>query len=154
MKAKLTPCLIFVLFCTSLFSVTANATDFVFTAQTQATTAQFIETQMHDERSQKGFEVFTLKSSILGFDLGHGPFIAVQSGDNTAFDAVALGWRLDISRPNSAISGWNIGMGLVVEADFKALTRGLLTNDLDNNHNIHNRQSGGTGFIVMTSFSF
>ncbi len=86
--------------------------------------------------------------------MGHGPFVAMQIGDKNAFDAVAVGWMVGISRPNSNISGLNIGMGVMVEGDFKSLTRGFLANDFDRDRNIHDRQSGGTGLIIMTSFTF
>jgi hypothetical protein len=170
LKAKLTQCFVFVvLTCASLCTTAVNAADFVFASKsTTIELGQQFDTAMNAElialeaaqslHPQRRFEeshyFFTPPRNALGFDLGHGPFVAMQTGNKNAFDAVAMGWMVGISRPNTNISGLNIGMGLMVEGDFKSLTRGFLANDFDRDRNIHDRQSGGTGFIIMTSFTF
>jgi hypothetical protein len=168
LKAKLTQCFVIVVLAyTSLFTTAANAADFVFTSATAKADQPFdavinaelialqIAESLHlQRRFEESHYFFTPGRHALGFDLGHGPFVAVQSGNKNAFDAVAVGWMVGISHPNGNIIGLNIGMGLMVEGDFKSLPWGFLANDFDHDRNIHDRQSGGTGFIIMTSFTF
>ena len=55
-----------------------------------------------------------------GDDFGHGPFVAVQPGDDEIITSAALGYMIGFKRKGSTDS-WNLGLGIVADPNIQVL---------------------------------
>ncbi len=86
--------------------------------------------------------------------MGFGPFIAVQSSDDSAIDALALGvmwgFRTNVKESNSA----NIGIGLSFDPSVQVLGGGLKEDQETSEEAVRFKKEGRFGWALMTSFTF
>ena len=58
----------------------------------------------------------------------HGPFVAVQPGDNEIINAAALGYMVGLKRQGSEDESWNLGIGIVADPNVQILGDGIDAN--------------------------
>lgn len=71
---------------------------------------------------------FEPSGTLLGVnsdDWGHGPFFAVQTGDEELFQTIALGWMIGL-RPSGSSESFNLGLGIAVNPNVQTLGAGIV----------------------------
>ncbi len=58
---------------------------------------------------------------------GHGPFIAIQPGDEEIINAAAIGYMIGL-RASEASTSWNLGLGIAADPNVQTLGDGLEAN--------------------------
>jgi len=86
--------------------------------------------------------------------MGFGPFIALQSGDNEAIDALTLGvmWGFRKDPKNSA--SLNVGIGLSFDPSVQVLGGGLKDGQRTDETEMRLKKEGQFGWALMASFTF
>lgn len=84
---------------------------------------------------------------------GHGPFVAVQLGDDDLINAVALGYMMGFRRDENASRSWNIGVGFAADPDTQVLGDGLEPNQPLPGNETEVRFKEETQYGVMILFS-
>lgn len=59
---------------------------------------------------------------------GHGPFVALQPGQNDLIQAIGMGWMVAFRNNPTETSSWNIGLGVMVDPKVKSLGDGIAAN--------------------------
>jgi len=88
--------------------------------------------------------------------MGFGPFIALQSSDNKAIDALTLGYMWGIRKDAKDSASVNIGIGLSFDPSVQVLGGGLAEGKpLPKNETaVRFKKEGRFGWALMTSFTF
>ena len=93
---------------------------------------------------------FSTEAVGSGFRFGHGPFAAIHNGQFNSFDVVAVGWMVNFNQQPGTAKGWHVGLGVMVETDFKAASLGngsVFSSELIT-------RSSRPGLALMAGFSF
>ncbi len=87
---------------------------------------------------------------------GHGPFIALQPGQDDIIDAVGLGWMIGFRRSLTTTQSFNFGLGAVVDPNTRILGDDILPNQPlpPGETEIRFTNEMQTGLLFLTSFSF
>ncbi|WP_166040288.1 hypothetical protein [Sphingosinicella sp. YJ22] len=87
---------------------------------------------------------------------GHGPFVALQPGQDDIIDAVGLGWMIGFRRSLTTTQSFNFGLGAVVDPNTKILGDDILPNQPlpPGETEIRFTNEMQTGLLFLTSFSF
>ncbi len=88
--------------------------------------------------------------------MGFGPFIAVQSSDKIAIDALALGAMWGFRRDEKASNSLNIGFGLSFDPSVQVLGSGVEEGKPlpAGETAVRFKKEGRFGWALMTSFTF
>lgn len=88
--------------------------------------------------------------------MGFGPFIALQSGDNEAIDALALGVMWGFRRKPEDTASLNLGIGLSFDPSVQVLGKGMKEGEtLPNGETaVRLKKEGRFGWSLMASFTF
>ena len=92
---------------------------------------------------------------------GHGPFIAVQPGDQETINAVSAGYMLSFRRigkskadtESKIVQSWNIGFGVVADANVQTLGDGFKENQAPPPGETEIRYKEQTQYGLMILFS-
>nr|QEO74116.1 hypothetical protein [uncultured bacterium] len=85
---------------------------------------------------------------------GIGPFIALQSSDNKAIDALTLGVMWGIRRDPQKEASLNIGLGLSFDPTVQVLGDGMKEAQVTAEKAVRFKKEGRFGWALMTSFTF
>jgi len=86
---------------------------------------------------------------------GYGPFVALQSSDNEAIDALTLGVMLGIRTKNVKNSdSVNIGIGLSFDPSVQVLGGGMKDGQATDEEAVRFKKEGRFGWALMVSFNF
>jgi hypothetical protein len=85
---------------------------------------------------------------------GIGPFIALQSSDNKAIDALTLGVMWGIRRDPQKEASLNIGLGLSFDPTVQVLGDGMTEGQVTAEKAVRFKKEGRFGWALMTSFTF
>jgi hypothetical protein len=89
---------------------------------------------------------------------GHGPFLAVQPGDNEIVSAIGFGWMFGFKRANASrnAESWNFGFGVMVDPNARVLGDGLEVDkplpagEMD----VRYKTEAESSLLIIFSFSF
>ena len=86
---------------------------------------------------------------------GHGPFIAVQPGNNV-IQSVAFGWMVGFKHSKDAASSWNIGAGAVLNPSVQVLGDGITRNQPlpPGDNELRFKNTSLWGYVLLISFSW
>lgn len=84
---------------------------------------------------------------------GHGPFVAIQPGDEEIINAAAIGYMIGFRNDPKSNRSWNIGLGLVADPNVKVLGDGIEENQPlpGNETEIRFRETTQYGVILVFS---
>ncbi len=83
---------------------------------------------------------------------GHGPFIAIQPGDEEIIDTAALGYMIGL-RASKETSSWNLGLGIAADPNVQILGDGIEANEELPEGETEIRYKEETKYGVMILFS-
>ena len=89
---------------------------------------------------------------------GHGPFLAIQPGDNDIVNSIGFGWMWGFKRGNNGNvqESWNFGLGIMVDPNARVLGDGIVKNQPlpVGETAIRYKSEAETSVIAMFSFTF
>jgi len=86
--------------------------------------------------------------------MGIGPFIALQSSDNKAIDALTLGVMWGIRKDPQKEASLNIGIGLSFDPSVQVLGDGMKEGQVTAEKAVRFKKEGRFGWALMASFTF
>jgi hypothetical protein len=86
--------------------------------------------------------------------MGFGPFIALQSSDNEAIDALTLGVMWGFRKDPKDSASLNVGIGLSFDPGVQVLGGGLKDGQGTDETELRFKKEGQFGWVLMTSFTF
>ena len=88
--------------------------------------------------------------------IGHGPFVAIQSGEEEVIDAIGLGWMIGFRRSKDETRSWNLGVGVIIDPNQQVLGDGIIENEpLPGDETlVRFKKKQQVGLLIMTSFSW
>lgn len=86
--------------------------------------------------------------------MGFGPFIALQSSDNEAIDALTVGFMWGARKDPKQSASVNIGLGLSFDPSVQVLGDGLEEGQETTETEVRYKKEGRFGWALMTSFTF
>ena len=86
---------------------------------------------------------------------GHGPFVAVQPGDNEIINSAALGYMVGFKKQNSDDS-WNLGIGIAADPNVQILGEGIKANQPlpGNEESVRYKEETQYGVMILFSTSW
>lgn len=86
--------------------------------------------------------------------MGFGPFIALQSSDNSAIDALTLGVMWGFRKDPMESASLNVGLGVSFDPSVQVLGGGLKEGGTTDAMTVTYKKEGRIGWAVMASFTF
>lgn len=109
------------------------------------------ETQMKAARET---EMRTEKPKPTPPLMGFGPFVALQSSDNEAIDALTFGVMLGVRRNPKKAASVNIGIGLSFDPSVQVLGGGMRDGQMTSEEAVRFKKESRFGWALMASFTF
>lgn len=102
----------------------------------------------------EGHYFFGNTGTLWGSELGYGPFIAIQPGENDIINAIALGFMCGFrdKGSNSNLS-WNLGIGISADPNTQILGDGFKENQAPPEGETEIRYKEETQYGIMITFS-
>jgi hypothetical protein len=86
-------------------------------------------------------------------DFAHGPFVAVQPGDDEIINSAAIGWMIGLRKKGTKTNSWNLGIGIAADPNVQILGDGIDANKALPGNEDSIRYKEKTQYGVMILFS-
>lgn len=89
-------------------------------------------------------------------NFAHGPFVAVQPGDDEIINSAAIGWMIGLRKKDQGSNSWNLGLGISADPNVQILGDGIKENKPlpGNEENVRYKEKTQYGVMILFSTSW